>query len=224
MENNSKPKKQFNVIQGGKPELVRSTKTLSHEDIKEFLAKFAEAIWVNQERVDKLLHRKFHRHYDDSWWRTHREDCLSATVDLSMTVDKMPKRLLKRLTELAVNHRPEAVRWPLFGAISELSANPDLYDTASLFFSDLIAVLIREDPNASPIGDPIDIFKWFEYDDPMAIAREPECEYGDLLASHIERESARTKRALATRGRLYVSRYLKEFAKLQQASFLIRKL
>ena len=74
---------------------------LTHEDIKEFFARFAEAIWVNQKRVDKLLHRTFHRHYDDSRWRSDREDYLSVMVDLSMTVDKMPKRLLERLTELA---------------------------------------------------------------------------------------------------------------------------
>ena len=138
MENNSKPKKQFNVIQGGKPELVRSTKTLTHEDIKEFFASFAEAIWVNQKRVDKLLHRTFPRHYDDSRWRSDREDYLSVIVDLSMTVDKMPERLLKRLTELAVNHRPEAVRWPLFNAIGVLApcgADPGLHSTASRFLA-----------------------------------------------------------------------------------------
>jgi hypothetical protein len=216
MGKSSEPGKRFKAIQGGKVSLVKPAKLLTHKDIKEFFARFAEAIWVNQKRVDKLLHRTFHRHYDDSRWRSDREDYLSVIVDLSMTVDKMPERLLKRLTELAVNHRPEAVRWPLFNAIGVLApcgADPGLHSTASRFFSDLIAVVIREEPNGSPIGDPIDISLWFEYDDPISITRDSECEYGDLLASHIEKESAKTKRALAIGGRLkfYKSRYLKEY-------------
>ena len=46
------------------------------------------------------------------------------------------------------------------------------------------------------------ILRWFDYDDPIQIAKDSECEYVDLLASHIERESEKTRRALAVRGRL----------------------
>jgi hypothetical protein len=48
MGNNSTKVNSFKVIQGGKSEVVKSTKALTHKDIKEFLAKFAEAILVDQ--------------------------------------------------------------------------------------------------------------------------------------------------------------------------------
>src|SRR5260370_28021215 len=101
------------VIQGGKAKAVKSTKALTHKDIKEFFAKFAEAILVDQERVKKLPHKKFHPFYDDGMWQRNREDHVGAIVDLSMTVDKIPKRLLKKLTELAIAYKPEVVKQPL---------------------------------------------------------------------------------------------------------------
>jgi hypothetical protein len=45
------------------------------------------------------------------------------------------------------------------------------------------------------------ITKWFDYDDPIDIAKDSECEYVGLLASHIERESDKTRRALIARSR-----------------------
>jgi hypothetical protein len=194
------------VIQGGKAELVKSTKALTHENIKEFFEKFAEAILVDQERVNKLPHKKFHRFYDDGMWQRSRRDHVGAIVDLSITVDEMPKSLLTKLTELAVAYRPEAVKQSLLNMISDLAtgaASPWLYETASLFFSELIEDVSRQDPGISPSGNPTEmILKWFDYDDPIAIARDPECEYVGLLASHIERESEETRRELAARSRL----------------------
>jgi hypothetical protein len=120
MGKNSTKANSLKVIQGGKAELVKSTKALTHKDIKEFLAKFAEAILVDQERVNKLPHKKFHPFYDDGMWQRNREDHVGAIVDLSITVDKMPKILLKKLTELAVAYRPEAVKQSLLNIISDL--------------------------------------------------------------------------------------------------------
>src|SRR4051794_31502427 len=98
------------VIQGGIAKDATPTKALTHKDIKEFLAKFAEAILVDQERVNKLPRKKFHAFYEHGMWKNNREDHVSAIVDLSMTVDRMPKRLLKQLTELAIAHKPEAIK------------------------------------------------------------------------------------------------------------------
>lgn len=194
------------VIQGGKAKAVKSTKALTHKDIKEFFAKFAEAILVDQERVKKLPHKKFHPFYDDGMWQRNWEDHVGAIVDLSMTVDKMPKRLLKKLTELAIAYKPEVVKQPLLNMISDLATgarSPWLYETASLFFGELIQDVSRQDPGISPGGNPMEmILRWFDYDDPIQIAKDSECEYVDLLASHIERESEKTRRALAVRGRL----------------------
>jgi hypothetical protein len=69
MAKNSTNVSSFKVIQGGKAEVVKSTKALTHKDIKEFLAKFAEAILVDQERVNKLPRKNFHPLYDTACGR-----------------------------------------------------------------------------------------------------------------------------------------------------------
>ncbi|WP_342712890.1 hypothetical protein AAFG13_18200 [Bradyrhizobium sp. B124] len=206
MKKHSTKMNSFKVIPGGKAEVVKATKALTHEDIKEFLARFAEAILVDQERVKKLPRKSFHPLYDNGMWKRNREDHLGALVELSMTVDKMPKRLLKKLTELAIAYKPEAVKQPLLDIISDLATgvgSPWLYETASLFFNELIKDVSRQGPGTSAKGSPKEmILRWFDYDDPIQIAKDPECEYVDLLASLIERESEKTKSALAGRSRL----------------------
>jgi hypothetical protein len=196
----------FKVIQGGKAEVRKSTKALTHKDIKEFLAKFAEAILVDQERVKKLPRKKFHPFYDDGMWKRNREDHVHAIIELSMTVDEMPKRLLRKLTDLAIAYKPEVVKQPLLNIISDRAtgaSSPWLYETASLFFNELIKDVSRQDPVISTKGNPMEmILRWFDYDDPIQIAKDSECEYVDVLGSHIERESEEIKRALAARGRL----------------------
>jgi hypothetical protein len=137
---NSTKVNSLRVIQGGKAEIVKSKKALTHKDIKEFLAKFAEAILVDQERVNKLPRKKLHPFYDDRMWKGNREDHVYAIVKLSMTVDEMPKRLLKKLTGLAITYKPKVVKQPLLDIISDLAtgvSSPWLYETASLFFNEL---------------------------------------------------------------------------------------
>lgn len=206
MEKNSKTTNFFKIIQGGKAKAATSTKALTHKDIKEFLATFAEAILVDQERVNKLPRANFHPLYDDGMWERSREDHVGAIVELSMTVDKMPKRLLKKLTELAITCKPEAITQSLLNIISDLATgarSPWLYETAPLFFNELIKDVSRQDPSVPPTGSPMELMlRWFDYDDPIRIAKDPECEYVGMLASHIERESEKTKRALAERARL----------------------
>jgi hypothetical protein len=205
MEKNSTKVSFLKVIQGGKAESLKSTKALTHKDIKVFLAKFAEAILVDQERVNKLPHKKFHPFYDDGMWQRNRECHVDAIIDLSMTVDEMPKRLLKKLTDLAIAYKPEVVKQPFLNSISDLAtgaASPWLYETASLFFNELIKEVSRQDPGIPPNGNATEmIIKWFDYDDPIAIAKDSECEYVGLIASHIKRESDKTRRALTARSR-----------------------
>jgi hypothetical protein len=72
-----------------------------------------------------------------------------------------------------------------------------------LFFDELIKDVSRQDPGISRTGNPVEMMsKWFDYDDPIAIAKDPECEYVGVLASHIKRESDETRHALAARSRL----------------------
>lgn len=184
-----------------KAAVVKSTKALTHKDIKELLEKFAEAILVDQERVNKLPLKKFHPNYDHGWWQSNREDSISAIVDLSLTVDKMPKRLLKKLTDLAIAYNPEVVKVLLLNRIIDQAASPRLYETAALFFSDLIEDVSQQGKGVNRTGSPIEMMLgWFDYDDPIKIAED--CGYVDLLDSHIERESEAKRRVLAAQSRL----------------------
>jgi hypothetical protein len=118
----------------------------------------------------------------------------------------MPKHLLEELTALSLDYKPAVVKQPLLDIISDLAtgvSSPWLYETSSLFFSELIQAVRRKDTILPPNGNPTDLMlKWFDYDDPIHIAKDPECEYVGLLASHIEQESEKTKRTLAVQSRL----------------------
>lgn len=197
----------LSIIQGGKADTAKSVASITHKDVKEFLARFAEAILVDQKRVRKLPREELHPLYDPSLWNRSREEHVGAIVQLSMTVDRMSLRLLKKLTQLAVGYKPESVTRSLLNIISDLAAgaaSPWLYETATLFFNELIKDVRRRDPDAPRSdGCPIDMMsKWFDYDDPIQIARDAECEYVDLLALHIERESQKTRQELGVQSRL----------------------
>jgi len=205
MKNSKKPT-YLKLVEGGKADASKAPKALTHKDVKELLAKFAEAILVDQERVNKLPRRKIHPLYDHDMWKGNREDHVSAIVDLSMTVDQMPKRLLKEVAELAIAYKPEFVKSTFLNQFSDLAtraASPWLYETATLFFREMIKDAARRgSPVAFPNGSATErMLRWFDYDDPIGIARDDECEYFDLLAEHIARESERTKRGLVARAR-----------------------
>lgn len=67
---------------------MKSTKALTRKDIKKFLATFAEAILVDQKRVNKLPRKELHPEYDHGMWKRNREDHVAAIVKLSVTVQR----------------------------------------------------------------------------------------------------------------------------------------
>jgi hypothetical protein len=201
MEKRSTKASPLKVVQGGEAAVVKSTKALTRKDIKEFLAKFAEAILVDQRRVNKLPRKKFRPFDADGFWQRNREDHVRAIVDLSVTVDEMPKHLLKKLTDLAVGYKPEVVKQSLSNFIGQQAAFPSFCERATLFFSDLIEDVSQRGAGITRIGSPMEMMlRWFDYDDPIKIAED--CGYVDLLTSHIERESEERRRVLAAQSRL----------------------
>jgi hypothetical protein len=185
-----------------------------------FFLRFAEAIFVEQQRVDKIPRKDFHPLYDEGWWKENRKEYFSAIVALSLTVDKMPKRLLETLTEMAISYGPNAVKQSLFNTITLQAtglAPPGNLDTASRFFRHLIMDLRLEAPGRPFEGAPKDsILRWFDYDDPILIATEPVCGYSELLATYRRRESRKTRRALAAQGRHFFmeARFAREFSEV----------
>ena len=170
-----------------------------------FLAKFAEAILVDQERANKLPRKDCHPDYDAQMWKRNRENHVSAIVDLSVTVDDMPKRLLKELTNFVVTYQPCHVKQTFLDIISDLAtrvSSPWLYETATMFFRELIKDVSKKNPGIAPTGTAVELIgSWFDYDDPIAIAKDPECEYVELLAALIQRESKKMKNTLMIRSK-----------------------
>ena len=195
----------FRLIQGGKSGKFGAVRLLTHDDIKKFFATFAQAILVDQKRVARLSREDFSPDYGDGMWRRNREDHVEALVKLYMTVDKMPKRLLKELTAFALNHKSRIVKQPLLNALSDLAtgvSSPELYETATLFFGQLMSDVSGHckatvfQSNATEM-----IMEWFDYDDPLEIAEDEECDYVDVLAAFIKSEPDKKKRALAKRSK-----------------------
>lgn len=205
MKNNNRTANSLTVIQGGKTDEPMSMLVLTRKDIKEFFATFAEAIMVDQKRVTRLPKEQLSPDYNSGMWRRNREDHIEALVKLYVTVDKMPKLLLKELSAFASVNKPETVKQPFLDAISDLAtgvSSPWLYETATLFFEELMKEVIRQNPKPH-CGNNLKgmITRWFDYDDPLRIAEDSECDYVDILASYIARESSKTKQALAKRSR-----------------------
>jgi hypothetical protein len=84
--------------------------TLTHEDIKDLLNGFAEAIELDQMRVDTLPDDIFHPAYDDGMWRRWRQDHLDFINQLLPTVNMIPASLLQELAWLAITCETAVVR------------------------------------------------------------------------------------------------------------------
>lgn len=205
MENNSTKTQPFLVIQGGRAETGKLPKTLTRKDVREFLADFVEAILVDQLRVNKLSRSEFHPRYNHAMWKRNREDHVAAIVRLYTTVEDMPNRLLKRLTDLAIAYKPDLVKTLLLNIISDVATgvgSVEPSDTAPLFFKQLIRDVSRRAPDLLRKESPRDLMRaWFDYNDPIQISEDDECEYSDLLISAAMRESVKLKRTLAMKSR-----------------------
>lgn len=158
------------------------TQTLTQDDIRDLLAGFADAIQLDQIRVDALPPEKFNSKYRDSMWRMWRRGHLDYINRLLPTLKAISPALLEKLTWLATNYDPAVVReaaLELFaGAASDSYATEEV-ETAALFFGWLIQDITRAS-EGKPIqgGARALMRKWLPFTDPLRIAEDPECGYG----------------------------------------------
>jgi hypothetical protein len=157
------------------------TKTLTPDDVRDLLAGFAAAIELDQLRVDALPPHKLRPPYSDSMWRMWRQQHLDYIDQLLRTVDAIPLTMLEELAVIAISCTPELVQQAalnvLAGVVSE-SFTSEEFETASLFFGELF-----EELNPAR-GTPRDadarglMLQWLPVTDPLGIAQDPECGYG----------------------------------------------
>lgn len=158
------------------------TQIPTKDEIRKLLVGFADAIQLDQIRVDALPPLKFSSRYCDSMWRIWRRSHLDYINRLLPTVEAISPALLEKLNWLATNYEPDVVReaaLELFaGAVSDSYA-PEEVETASLFFGSLIQDVTRASPGKPVQGDAKALMmNWLPVTDPLRIAEDPETGYG----------------------------------------------
>lgn len=161
---------------------TKLSQTLTAEDIRDLLTGFAAAIELDQIRVDALPPEKFHRFYRDSMWREWRRDHIRFINRLLPSLNAMPSALLLELAWLAITNEPAVVRETLVDLFADAVSGcccAEQFETATLFFGWLI-----KDVSGRPAGNPKNcdakglMGQWLPVTDPLAIAEDPECGYG----------------------------------------------
>lgn len=159
---------------------------LTHADIRDFLSGLVAAIELDQLRVDGMPAAKFHPSYNDSMWRGWRSGHISYVSALLSTVDEIPSPMLRELAGIAITREPEAIGNIALEIFAEAVSGScqEERGTAELFFGSLI----KHEGEQSERGPRqqsarISILQWLPVSDPLRIARDPECGYGQPVGS-----------------------------------------
>jgi hypothetical protein len=161
---------------------INMIKTLTPVDIRDLLIGFAAAIELDQMRVDALPSTKFHRYYNPDSWRRWRRSHLDYIDQLLATVNAMPPAVLEEVTRLALTYEPLFVREAALDFFAEIvggSLCEGQFETAELFFGWLILDVRRLSKEKPIVGDARSLMmQWLPATDPLGIAEDPECGYG----------------------------------------------
>jgi hypothetical protein len=158
------------------------TETLTHADIRDLLRGFDASIELDQLRVDAMPAAKFHPAYEDSMWRGWRRNHRGYTNKLLSTVDAIPSEMLGELTRIAVTYEPDLIRRITVELFAEVVCEgpPGELGTAELFFGCLIKQVGAQSEGRPRHQDArTSILQWLPVTDPLRIAQDPECGYGD---------------------------------------------
>ncbi|MVT64860.1 hypothetical protein GPL21_07035 [Bradyrhizobium pachyrhizi] len=157
------------------------TKILTPKDIKTFLNRLAAAIERDQVNVDALPRERFSIAYNDSMWRSWRQDHRDYIEKLLSTVEAIPPVVLKQLTEIAAAYEPELVGGAMLELFAEVVSGSSAEDVGSAerFFGALIKEMSGQRKRIyHHVNAPESVMQWLEPADPLRIARDPECQYG----------------------------------------------
>jgi hypothetical protein len=160
----------------------KEAQSLTNDDIRQLFAGFADAIQLDQIRVDALPREKFNFKYSDSMWRTWRRSHVDYVNRLLPTVEAISPTLLEELTWLATNYGSAAVRQAaleLFADAASENCEAEEVETAALFFGWLIQGVTRASKGKPNQGEARALMmNWLPVTDPLRIAEDQECGYG----------------------------------------------
>ena len=162
------------------------TETLTHVDIRNLLGGLSGAIELDQLRVDAMPAERFLPSYNDGMWRDWRAGHIGHIAKLRASVETIPAAMLTELTRIAIDHEPKAIEDIMLELFAEVvGACPEgELATAGLFFGCLIRqVGEHAEGSSGSQGARDSILKWMDFADPLHIARDPECGYGQPTGS-----------------------------------------
>lgn len=155
--------------------------TLAPEDIQNCLKRLSTAIELDQVHVDRLPPERFSIAYRDSMWRTWRHDHRVFVEKLLLTADAIPPLMLWQLTGIATAYEPALVGNAVLELFAEVVSGccAEDFGTAERFFGALIEKM-RGQCKGRPRqgGAQASILQWLPAADPLRIAQDPECGYG----------------------------------------------
>jgi hypothetical protein len=162
---------------------IAMIEALASKDIQNFLNRLSVAIKLDQILVDALPRERFSPEYSDSMWRVWRHDHQVFIDELLSTADAIPPAMLSELTEIAITHKPGyvgSVALELFALIVSGSYSREDFGTAELFFGEIILLLkLPPEINRPHESARASILQWLPVADPLRIAQDPECGYGE---------------------------------------------
>ncbi|WP_298372370.1 hypothetical protein [uncultured Bradyrhizobium sp.] len=153
------------------------TENLTPANIQDFLKRLLAAIELDQVNVDALPSESFSIDYDESMWRTLRQDHCAYIEKLLSTADAIPPVVLKQLTEIATAYEPAHVGSILQGLFAEVVSGSCAEDvgTTTAFFSALIKEMSGQREGAPrQRSAQASILQWLSPTDPLRIALDPE--------------------------------------------------
>jgi hypothetical protein len=160
------------------------TEMLTRPDIRKFLGNFRGAIERDQRLVDALPAKAFHSQYNDKMWRDWRAGHVSYIDYLWSSVNSVPSAILIDLTKVATTFDPQVVGNVVLESFAEIVGGHSEGGDAASFFGLVAREVRRRNSGRRRWADARKAMaKWLAVDDPLLIAKDPECQYR-LAAAH----------------------------------------
>ena len=157
---------------------VEMIEIVTHGDIRKLLGNFSAAIKLDQRLVDALPSKAFHPQYDDEMWRAWRVGHVSYIEHLLSSVNSIPPAIMIDLTKVATTFAPKVVGNVVLESFAEIvGGHCDGVNAASFFRLVTREVRRRNSGHRRLVDAREAMAKWLAVQDPLLIAKDPECQY-----------------------------------------------
>ena len=157
---------------------VEMTEMVSHVDIRALLGNFSAAIELDQRLVDALPATAFHPQYNDEMWRAWRAGHVSYIEHLLLSVNSISPAIMIDLTKVATTFAPKVVENVVLESFGEVVGGHCDGGNAASFFGLVTREVRRRNAGRRRLANARGAMaKWLAVEDPLLIAKDPECQY-----------------------------------------------